>query len=166
VEQHPNAGNPLLEKEVATKIGRLLEQQGYRSSSPEKADFRLTFSYGMDRGPVRIESIRRPQTVRTYDPDKTTTSYSTVDTYQPVSIQYFVRSLAVRVFDARKLRESGDAEVVWAADTLSEGTSADLRETLNYLLVATFEHFGQDTGKAIRMELTPGDSRIIRIKTK
>ncbi|OEU45198.1 MAG: hypothetical protein BBJ60_04255 [Desulfobacterales bacterium S7086C20] len=166
VVHNPEADNPLLEKEVASKIATLLEQEGYRVSSNEDVGFRLTFNYGMDRGPVRIGSIRRPQTIKTYDPDTGKTSYTSVDTYEPLSVQYFTRSLSVRVIDGHKFRESGQKEVVWAADTLSEGKSADLRDVLNYLLVATFEYFGQDTGKAISVRLTPTDSRIVYLKGK
>ena len=38
-------------------------------------------------------------------------------------------------------------------ESVSEGTSSDLRYLINYLLVATFEYLGQDTGKAVRVRL-------------
>jgi hypothetical protein len=176
VVQNPNADNPLLEKEVASKIARLLEQQGYNLSTSEDADFRLTFNYGMGRGPLHTGTIRhhkpgRTETIRSYDPHSGTWSSQTVNipgstSYEPYSVQYHTRSLSIRVFDARKFRESGQKEVLWAADTMSEGESSDLRDVLNYLLVATFEHFGKDTGQAVRVKLTPADSRVRHLKEK
>lgn len=170
VVQNEKADNPLLEKEVASKIARLLQQKEYRLSAPEDADFRLVFAYGMDIGPLRVKSFTRREPDRTdvvyrYDDETGKSSWQTVTIPGPISYQtYSVRNytcfLSIRVIDARKFRQSGEVEVVWAADTVSEGGSSDVRDVLNYLLVATFEYFGQDTGKAVRVKLAPEHPRV------
>ncbi len=85
-------------------------------------------------------------------------------TYIPYTRATHTRSLSIRVLDGSKYRAAGEIEVVWAGDTVSTGRSGDLREILNYLLVGTFEHFGQDTGKAKKTTLIRGDSRVRQLK--
>ncbi len=164
IMSNPKADNPLLDKEIALKMANLLTQKGYRVSPSEFADFHLVFTYGTDRGSLRTESIRRPQRIRVYHPDLETWTYETVDSYEPYSVQYYTHSLHVRVIDARRFGDGVQDKVVWVADTVSEEQSSDLRDLVNYLLVATFEYFGQDTGKAVRVRLAPGDFRVQRLK--
>jgi hypothetical protein len=160
---NPEAANPLLEKEVAWKITKLLQEKGYRVLETDRADFHLTFSYGMERGSVHTRSVRRPRRIDVYDPDTGKTHYTTVETYQPYSVQSFARTLSIRVHDMRTQGSRQGSHIVWAADTISEGPSSDLRQTLNYLLVATFQFFGKDTGKAIPVTLDEDDSQVTRL---
>ena len=176
VMQNPEADNPLLEKEVAARIAKLLEQHGYRLSSPKDADFHILSRYGIDCGPLRTGSIAikepdRHEPTYTYDSDSGAWSFGVLTIpgqtrYVPYSVQHHTCWFSIRVIDVRKSRESHKAEVVWAADTVSEGKSTDLRDVLNYILVATFEYFGLDTGKAVRIKLKPGDSRVRNLKEK
>lgn len=166
VVMNTNAENSLLEKEVASKIGTLLDEKGHPPGSAGEADFHIVYWYGIDRGPLHTETTPIHHTIPSYNPFVGTWFLNTVTTYQTHSMQYHTRSLSIRVIDARQSRDSNQAEVVWAADTVSEGGSSDLREVLNYLLVATFEHFGQDTGKAVRLKLTPKDPQIIQLMQK
>ena len=163
---NPQAANPLLEKEVAFNIARLLRKEGYQVLEEEGTDFRLTFNYGMDRGPVLTDSVRRPRRIDIYDPDTGKTHYTTVDTYQPYSVQSFTRFLSIRVQDVRGTDSIEKTQVVWAADTVSEGTSSDLREALSYLLVATFRFFGKDTGKAVTVTLNRDDLQVRRLNER
>lgn len=164
VVQSPEADNPLLEREVASKIAKLLKEKGYPLSPAEDADFHLVFRYGIGRGPLHTGFIPRPQDIRAYDPYSKTWYYETVYRYEPYSIQYLTRSLSIRVIDAHKLRESGQTEVVWAGDTVSEGESRDLRSVIDYLLVTTFDYFGKDTGRTVQTTLAPTDLRVIRLR--
>ncbi|MEK7994299.1 MAG: hypothetical protein AAB403_10900, partial [Planctomycetota bacterium] len=51
-----NVPNPILEKEVATKIENLLTENGYRIGQ-EKADFYLRFDYGIDTGRTVTDAV-------------------------------------------------------------------------------------------------------------
>ena len=42
----------------------------------------------------------------------------------------------------------------------STGVSGDLREVLNSLLVAAFEQFGKNTGKAVLTDIKQNDPRL------
>ena len=50
-------------------------------------------------------------------------------------------------------RNQNISRPVWVGEAHSLGTSSDLRSVLNYLLVADFKKFGQNTGKAVTMEI-------------
>ena len=39
-----------------------------------------------------------------------------------------------------------DSAIVWQAQSVSPGGSRDVRGVMPFLLAATFEHFGEDTG--------------------
>lgn len=161
----PNAANPLLEREVAQKIGILLEGRGYDSVPPEGADYYVVFGYTIGSGPTvtGVLPVVRPggtATVNTYGSGGY--SYSTVNlpsttSYVPYSKTLNTRVLILRVVDARKYQATQQVDVVWAGDTVSSGSSSDLRNVLNYMLVATFEHFGQNTGKAVRHRVPASD---------
>lgn len=166
VVQNTEAENPLLEKEVSSKISKLLEDKGFPQASAEEADFHIVYWYLIEQGPLHTDSIPINQSIFFYDPYIGTWSFNPVTTYQTYSVQHYTRSLSVRVIDAHKSRDSNQAEVIWAADTVSEGGSRDLREILNYLLVATFNYFGQDTGKQVRLKLTPKDPQVIQLMQK
>jgi len=166
VVQNADADNPILEKEVASKIERLVEEKGYTLSTEEDADFHLFFSYGMGIGPVRSETISHPQRIPVYDAESKTTRYETVYHSSERCVQHYASSLSIRVMDSKKMRESDQVQVVWAADTTSEGKNTDLRDTLNYLLVATFDYFGQDTGKAVGIIFWPYDKRVDPLRAK
>ncbi len=164
VVNNENADNPLLEREIAAKIARLLKEKGYRLASAEEGDFYVVFRYGIDRGPLEITSWEKHDRVDTYDPYTKMRSTKHVVTDSGVlSHQFYTRSLCIRVVDAQVLRKSGKTKVIWAGDTVSEGTSTDLRKVINYLLVATFDYFGRDTGKAVKVVLSEGNPRVKRV---
>jgi hypothetical protein len=166
VVQNTEADNPILEKEIASKIEKLLEQKGYAPSTEEGADFHLFFSYGMRMGPVRSETVTHSHRVPVYDAEKKETRYETVYRASERCVQQYASSLSIRVMNSEKMRESDHIEVVWASDTTSEGKETDLRDTLNYLLVATFDYFGQDTGKAVGVIFWPYDKRVDPLRKK
>ena len=166
VVESRDAENPLLEREVGNKISRLLKESGYRSAPTEEADFHLVFRYGMDRGPIVTESFPKLSTVSAYDPYFDVWVSNAITSYDTYSVQHYTRFFAIRVIDADTLRSDERTEVVWACDVMSEGENNDLRDVVNYLLVAAFEHFGQDTEKAVRITIDPEDARVQKLRSK
>jgi hypothetical protein len=171
IYQDPRADNPLLEQEVARKIERLMAQRGFQIVPMEDASYAIAFKYGIGQAPNRTGALP------VYQPGATTTvntigaagiATSTVQlpgttTYIPFSVSQHARSLSVRMVDARKLKDTTEAPVIWAADTASSGSNSDIREVMNYLLVATFQHFGEDTGKAVVQILSDDDKRALAL---
>jgi hypothetical protein len=57
-------------------------------------------------------------------------------------------------------RISQKAEPLWIGEITSAGPSPDLRELINYMLTAAFEHFGEDTGKRVNEFFSEDDERV------
>lgn len=89
-------------------------------------------------------------------------------TYIPYSYTYFTRYLVVNLYErgrwlSSKEKDLSDA-IAWRATTISQGSSSDLRSVIDYLLVATFEEFGKDTGKRKRRTFREGDRRVRELR--
>lgn len=163
IDNH-EAKNPLLEKEIAGKIGKLLEKQGYSLAPFEKADYYLLFYYG--QGPGRSVSVPMP----VYDPlyypyyGRFWQPYWFVPIpdyyYVPYVQTVYDRWLLINVVEGKRYREKGEFHPLWVGEARSTGTSADLRTTINYLLVAVLGEFGKDTGKARLVEVEQEDLRV------
>ncbi|MCG3127238.1 MAG: hypothetical protein CHACPFDD_02096 [Phycisphaerae bacterium] len=151
---------PLLEREVARKIEVLLEQRGYAIKPVGTANHVLFAYFAIDSGNTVSG------TYNAYVPGGTaytnvytsTGQWATATTQLPgrteqrsYSYRFFTRYLGATLYDHPRFvastAEKKDDAVVWRATTTSAGSSSDLRSVIDYLLVATFEHFGADTGK-------------------
>jgi hypothetical protein len=174
IVHNPSASNPLLEKEVASKIGKILQDKGFRLAAQDGADFHILFNYGIDRGPLEVGTIthREPaSTKNVYTYNYSTGKYDWVQVKVPgsekeesYSVQNYTRSLSIGIIDAARSIKTGKPEFAWMGETVSEGASSDLRDVINYLLVATFDYLGQDTGKAARVRLIRGNPRVKKIE--
>jgi hypothetical protein len=158
--------NPLLEMEVKDKIQKLLQSHGYPVTSFEKADYYLFFSYGL--GEPRNVSVVEPDysigwgggwgpgygwggpafffTVPPWGYTEETTLYD--------------RWLLINVVEGPAYRSHQGSQPVWVGEARSLGASSDLRTVLNYLLVADFQKFGKNTGKAVTIELEEGNPAV------
>jgi hypothetical protein len=167
VIENKEAKNPLLEKEIRTKIIKLLEGKGYRVAPFEKAEYYLFFACGI--GPGRNVTVPMPD-YYPYDlgyfsvyPGRG--SYLFVAPFFSFGPAYaetlYDRWLLLNVVDGKYYREKkGEFRTLWVGEARSTGTSADLRTAVNYLLLAVFEQFGQNTGKAVAVEIRDQDLRV------
>ena len=149
------ARNPLLEKEIKEKIVKLLEQQGYQVAAYEKAQYYLFFSYGS--GPGRSAPIALPDYYGWglgggYGWPQSYLLVAPSFSYYPPETLYD-RWLLINVVDGKYYREKGDFRALWVGEARSTGTSGDLRLSVNYLLLANFQEFGKNTGKAVAVEI-------------
>jgi hypothetical protein len=162
VMEDKEAKNPLLEAEAKRKIARLLEERGYPvTTSFDKADYYLLFRYGMGQprsvgvtdyygsigwgfgwGPGWGWGYGGPA-VSIGAPYGWSTSVVTL----------YDRWLQIKVVAGPPYRTEKISRTVWVGEAKSSGSSSDLRTTLDYLLIAVFNQFGKNTGKAITVEL-------------
>ncbi|MFC1635250.1 DUF4136 domain-containing protein [Planctomycetota bacterium] len=154
-----NVPNPILEREVAAKIEKLLAEQGYATGADEP-DYYLLFDYGIDAGRTvtDVVPIHRPGFYQPY-PFSSMRWYG-YTTYMSHSEVIHTRWLALRLIDGKAYRISESAEPVWIGELASAGMSSDLREIINYMLIAAFEHFAEDTQRQITEIIPKNDERV------
>jgi hypothetical protein len=154
-----NVPNPIMEREVAAKIEILLTEQGYRTGTDEP-DYYLLFDYGIDAGRTVTDviPIHHPGLYRPY-PFSSVRWYG-YTTYVPYSEVIHTRWLTLRLIDGEAYRTSESAEPAWIGEIASAGMSSDLRELINYMLIAAFEHFARDTQRQITEFIPRNDERV------
>jgi hypothetical protein len=166
VIENPNAENPLFEREIKSKIVKLLQKHGYRVSTLDDADYLLDYDYqiGSGRTVTGVSSHQQAgQTVAVANPTTGMAQYVHVPGKTVVtshSSTVYGRRLLLRVVDGEQYRNTNEVHTAWVGEVTSTGRNADLREVIDYLLVAAFEYFGEDTNKAARKTLFVGDSRV------
>lgn len=171
VVENPQASNLLLQREIALKIEELLQGAGYSRAPYEKASLLLLFEYGVNPGHVKVEAISQLRG----EPSMAATSYrdpsSTVPLYDVPSGATIVPSLhtvygkwlSVKVVEGEAYRSDGQVRQIWVGEATLETESADLREAVDYMLVALFENFGLDTRRRLKVRLDAKDPRVIEI---
>jgi hypothetical protein len=170
VMEDQKAANPLLEKEVKAKLEQLLKQNGYLLVPYEQAQYLLRFAYGLGA----------PETVSVAVPDWSIgfgfgSGYwgpgAGYGFYWPGWGPYYTETQAIynrwlrlTVVEGRQYHATGQATPVWVGEARSSGTSSDLREVLNPLLVAAFEQFGRNTRKAVPTRIKQNDPRVSELE--
>jgi hypothetical protein len=162
------AKNPLLETEVKDKIIKLLLSQGYPHTTFETADYYLFFAYGM--GEPRSVSVVVPDYYGSlgwgmgcgWGGPAFSVMVPPWGAYAADAAIYD-RWLLINVVDGPAYRTRQLSQPVWVGEARSTGASSDLRTVLNYLLVADFKEFGQNTGKAISLDLKEHDPAVFSL---
>ncbi len=151
------------------KIQKLLNQKGFSVGTSEKANCYLLFEYGIDSGRTIVGSSPAyhpggTSTINTMDnyggmsySNVQTPGYTTCKTHSEI---IYTRRLVLKLIEGNNYRSSPKAGPLWIGEITSSGSSPDLRDVMNYMLVAAFEHFGENTQKAIREIILSGDARV------
>lgn len=165
---------PLLEAEVRRKVVRLVKSTGFEIEPEDSADYVLTCWASIDRGVARTE-------YETYYSQPTfATSYvygyhgqwigvggAGYSYTEPHTSIYYKRFLGLTLYEREKWKAAEDKEIgeaaVWTCTSASIGTSSDLRSLVNYLLAASFDQFGIDTERELRIRYRPDDDRVMEI---
>lgn len=161
VVENPKAENPIFEREINGKIVKLLKNRGYQISSPENADYYLYYTYGIGSGRTVTSSHQQGgKTVTVVDP---VTGFGESVRIPGKTVVYsdreYDRWLFLKLIGGQQLRNTNESKTVWVGEIESSGKNRDLREVIDYLLIAGFEYFGQDTGKAVKTTMSPNDKR-------
>lgn len=161
----PNSQNPIFDKEIKAKIEMLLKSHGYIPVPEiELSDYRLAFHVGLDSHKVTgYTPLHRPY-IGFHDRYWGDYSFG-YTSYVPYFDTLYDQWLVMKVFapDSADAPEAG--KVVWIGEVMTDTSVADLRQVVNYLLVACFEYFGVDTKRQMILTIPPDDPRIIRITT-
>jgi hypothetical protein len=157
-----NFHNPIFQNQVKGKIEKLLVRHQFTFADREDAaDYRIDFALGtmlhevIRFGPYYGPGWLGPTSYRRYQ-------YSDYGSYGPYAEYYREQRLAIKLSDAGR-QNGGGARVVWVGEAVSAGYRTDLRRTIDYLLVAIFEYFGQDTRKRITIHIDQDDPRVMQI---
>lgn len=169
VIENKEAKNPLLEKEIKAKINLLLERRGYVLVPFDKADYYLFFTYGI--GPTSAVSVVMPDypwglsMEYGYYYPRSYFFYWPGFAYYPAYVEpLYDRWLLLNVVEGKHYRETGQFRTLWVGESRSTGTSADIREVINSLLLAAFAQFGKNTGKAVTVDVKADDPRLLELQ--
>jgi hypothetical protein len=170
VIEDQKAQNPLLEKEVKAKIDKLLEKHNFFLRPYDKAQYFLFFTYGM--GAPQAVSVAVPNWgigvgfgTGCWGPGVGYgASWPGYGPYYTETRPLYDRWLRLTVVEGEPYRDTGASRPVWVGEARSTGSSSDLREVLNFLLVAAFEQFGKNTGKAVPAAIKQNDPRLLGLE--
>ena len=81
-------------------------------------------------------------------------------TFYPGPESRYDRWLLINVADGKYYRETGQFRTVWVGEARSTGASQDIRVVIDYLLLADFQQFGKNTGKAVTVEVSETSPRL------
>jgi hypothetical protein len=169
VIDNKEAKNPLLDREVKAKINLLLERQGYVVVPFEKAAYYLFFTYGI--GASAAASVAMPDYsvgfglgYGYYWPRSYAFFWPGYLTYPQYPEPLYDRWLLVNVAEGEHYRKTGQFRTLWVGEVRSTGSSSDIREVINSLLLAAFARFGQNTGKAVTVEINQSDPRLRQLE--
>ncbi len=158
VASYPESTNPIFNQEIRGKIEYLLKQRGYTPVEAEdKADLYLSFKLGVNAQVF----MGFPEV---YHPVSSAYGYYWRDHYYSYFLDLetlYDEWLAIKVYDAAPGKPVEQHNLVWVGEAVTSRYSTNLREDANFLLVAVFEHFGQDTCKRITIGLKNKDPRIL-----
>jgi hypothetical protein len=160
VIEDQKAQDPLLEKEIKGKIDNLLVKHGYPLATYDKAQFYLFFTYGLETsGTVTVAGPIGPGRgwsgfgYSAYLP-------AHYGPYAMDTLTVYDRWLRLTIVEGKYYRETGKSHTVWIGEAHSTGPTSDLREVLTPILIAAFDQFGKNTGKALQIRIIQTDPRV------
>lgn len=149
VVENPRARNPLLEQEVADKVRRALEAQGFRMAPPADAMATVMLAYGTKTVVDNSEELRfvPGQTSTVKDSTGKVIGSITGDpsfVSQPITSTRNDTWLTLTAIPRRNGADSTTARPLWIGEAKSTGANLPLRSMIDYLLVPAAAHFGRN----------------------
>jgi hypothetical protein len=160
VATDPNSRNPILSRQIEAKIKTLLQGYGYDPvDKAEAAKYSLTFRAGVD-------SERVVDYTPVHGPfggfyggfgGGWRYGYTAYTPYiETVYTHWLEMKLYVRDEGARDRREP-----VWIGEAVVGRNDPELREAVNYLLIACLDYLGVDTEEWVTMRIERDDPRVL-----
>ncbi len=159
VATDPNSGNPIFDRQIKRSAETLLRGYGYGvTETAGTADYEIRFQVGT-----------KSETITGYTPayrpylgarggygDGLFFGYRM---YTPYVDTVYDQWLILKLFPT-----GPDAnEPVWVGEATLDTDQAELRQTVDYLLVGCIEYLGVDTGHMVRVTIKRDDPRILSI---
>ncbi len=176
VAADPNAQNPILRKQIASKIRDLLEGNGH--NPVEKAQtgaYALTFEVGIDSQRVVDYAPVYGPFAGYYYHGRHRGRFGWgfgYETYVPYIDTVYTHWLKMRLYAATEASRQADADevsqppegkMVWLGEATLGTGNPEVREAVNYLLAACLEYFGADTREWVAVAIRKDDPRILGI---
>jgi len=165
VYANKQSSNPLFDKEVSSKLNKYLTYNGYSVvNSLDESNYVLIFSQAIGSGKTSTYTTSSTTNRQSYQLNIHTGEFDLVNEPQ-INIQSHKKTTYTRVFTMH-LYESDSFYThtrplpLWVGETISSGSSSDLRKVIDYLIVATFEHLGIDTGGQKTHRILRTDDRV------
>jgi len=160
VAEDPDASNPILGRQITSKLDELLQGHGYNPvATADRADYLLTFEVGFNSSQVMdYTPIYRPFGGFYYGAFGRG-GFGGYTTYVPYVDTVYVHWLRMKLY-TKDENAQNEANVVWLGEALTGADHPELRRAVDYLLVACTEHFGTDTREWVRMTIKEDDPRI------
>jgi len=174
----PNAANPILRRQIASKIHDLLQGDGYNPvEDSQNAAYVLTFEMGIDsQRIVDYTPIYGPVGGYYYGGHGRHFGWGyTYTTYVPYVDMVYTHWLKIRLYttananppaDANAPSQPPESKMVWLGEASLGMSSPEAREAADYLLAACIEYFGADTREWVTVAIREDDPRISGIATE
>jgi len=162
VSVDPNSRNPILADVLAAKAQALLQEHGYTpAEKAEGAGYVLTFRAGIDSTRVLdYMPVSRPYGgfYGFYGGGFRHFGYG-YSTYVPYFETVYTHWMEMRLFNQGP-NVKDRTRPVWIGEAVVGRSDAELRASVNYLLIGLVEHFGGDTERWVSMRIKQDDPRI------
>ncbi len=167
VSVDPNSRNPILADVIAAKARALLQERGYTpADKTQGAGYTLTFRAGIDSTRVLdYAPVARPfgGFYGFYGGGFRHFGYG-YSTYVPYMETVYAHWVEMRLFTQGPDAKS-KTRPAWIGEAVVGRSDAELRDSVNYLLLGLFEHFGADTQRWVSLRLKANDPRIEGLAT-
>jgi len=166
-------------------LKKLLAPQGYVfTESVDNADVVIFYQYSISAPQQYVHTSLVPVwgntgVVSSQTHTKTTFSGKTYQetTYQQGygvvgqqavsnTVTTYIRSISFSAYDNNVYKSTGKNKMIWSVDLTSEGSTNDLRYVMPYMLAASENHIGTNTGKKITETIANdmADVRVIKLR--
>jgi hypothetical protein len=158
----PNSRNPILGRQIASKINELLRGYGYNPvDTADRANYVLTFEAGFNSNQVvDYTPMYRPfGGFSAGFGGRFHQGGFGYTTYMPYIDTIYVHWLRMKLYtkDGAALNQ---ANVIWLGEAVTGADNPELRQAVNYLLVGCTEYFGVDTHEWATVTIKKDDPRI------
>jgi hypothetical protein len=166
VMQDEDAENPVLEKEIARKLEKLLKEKDYSLVSREDAEILVDYSY--DKALSAPAGTAGPRVSVGMGGSTGGGIFTGGGVSVPMGGGRAERvnryRLVLQAIEAKNYRRSAVRNVLWSGDAELEARTVGLRSAMDYLLAALVPRFGEDTGKTLEVEIKEGDPEVQTIR--
>jgi hypothetical protein len=147
VSVDPNSDNPIFDNEIKVKIVKLLASRGFVPIDDVKSEYHLTFRFGV-------------MSYQEEDYEYFGAGLGMYGRRSGLDTAYYIPAIRTVWDQWLQIKVYRSDAVVWVGEAVTSKSCADKRKSVEYLLVAVFEYFGQDTVSRKSLTISEKDPRI------